>query len=38
MGWTLDFTTMQMVITIKLSSFAFNYYDGNSDKVNINFC
>jgi len=29
MGWTLDFTTMQMVLTIKLTSFAFNYYDGN---------
>jgi len=28
MGWTLDFTTMQMVLTIKLTSFAFNYYDG----------
>jgi len=29
MGWTLDFTTMQMVLTIKLISFAYNYYDGN---------
>jgi lysophospholipid acyltransferase len=28
MGWTLDFTTMQMVLTIKLTSFCFNYYDG----------
>eukprot|EP01117_Protostelium_nocturnum_P011104 TRINITY_DN4032_c0_g1_i1.p1 TRINITY_DN4032_c0_g1~~TRINITY_DN4032_c0_g1_i1.p1 ORF type:complete len:466 (-),score=113.71 TRINITY_DN4032_c0_g1_i1:43-1440(-) len=29
MGWDLDFTTMQMVLTLKLTSFAFNYYDGN---------
>ncbi len=29
MGWTLDFTTMQMILTIKLTSFGYNYYDGN---------
>jgi hypothetical protein len=27
MGWTLDFTTMQMVLTIKLTSIGFNYHD-----------
>jgi hypothetical protein len=31
MGWTLDFTTMQMVLTLRLTSFAFNYYDGNRE-------
>jgi len=30
MGWTLDFTTMQMVLTLRLTSFAYNYYDGNN--------
>lgn len=29
MGWTMDYTTVQMVLTLKLSSFGFNYYDGN---------
>ncbi|PRP74261.1 hypothetical protein PROFUN_12008 [Planoprotostelium fungivorum] len=28
MGWQMDFTTMQMVLTLKLTAFAFNYYDG----------
>jgi len=31
MGWQLDFTTMQMVLTLKLTAFAFNYYDGGRD-------
>eukprot|EP01113_Clastostelium_recurvatum_P030996 TRINITY_DN3823_c0_g1_i3.p1 TRINITY_DN3823_c0_g1~~TRINITY_DN3823_c0_g1_i3.p1 ORF type:complete len:409 (-),score=88.84 TRINITY_DN3823_c0_g1_i3:104-1330(-) len=36
MGWTLDFTGSQMVLTLKLTSMAFNYYDGNrKDKDNI---
>jgi len=29
MGWHLDFTTPQMILTIKLTSFAFAYADGN---------
>ncbi|CAM9733108.1 unnamed protein product [Phaeothamnion confervicola] len=34
MGWSLDFTGPQMVLTIKLSSFAFNVYDGRCwDKI-----
>ncbi|KAF1777658.1 Membrane bound O-acyl transferase, MBOAT [Phytophthora cactorum] len=28
MGWTLDFTGPQMLLVIKLTSFAYNYYDG----------
>jgi len=28
MGWTLDFTGPQMVLTVKLTSFGFNYADG----------
>ena len=32
MGWSLDFTGAQMLIVIKLSSFAYNYYDGVVDK------
>ncbi|CAM9628376.1 unnamed protein product [Ascophyllum nodosum] len=28
MGWSLDFTGPQMVLTIKLSSFAYNVWDG----------
>lgn len=33
MGWTLDFTGPQMLLVIKLSSFAYNYYDGVVDKT-----
>ncbi len=29
MGWTLDFTGPQMVLTIKLTTAAIDYYDGN---------
>lgn len=29
MGWTLDFTTMQMVLTIKLTAIGFNYHDAH---------
>eukprot|EP01113_Clastostelium_recurvatum_P026253 TRINITY_DN3152_c0_g2_i3.p1 TRINITY_DN3152_c0_g2~~TRINITY_DN3152_c0_g2_i3.p1 ORF type:complete len:490 (-),score=107.59 TRINITY_DN3152_c0_g2_i3:21-1490(-) len=29
MGWTLDYTGSQMVVTLKLISLAFNYYDGH---------
>lgn len=36
MGWTLDFTGPQMILTIKLMSFAFNYYDGVVDIDTIN--
>jgi len=28
MGWSLDFTGPQMILCIKLTSFAYNYYDG----------
>lgn len=28
MGWSLDFTGPQMLLVIKLTSFAYNYYDG----------
>ncbi len=31
MGWTLDFTGPQMVLTLKLVSIAFNYHDGQLD-------
>ncbi|CAM9195114.1 unnamed protein product [Discosporangium mesarthrocarpum] len=30
MGWSLDFTGPQMVLTIKLSSFAYNVHDGRA--------
>jgi hypothetical protein len=33
MGWSLDFTGPQMILVIKLTSFAFNYYDGVVDRV-----
>ncbi|DAZ98042.1 TPA: hypothetical protein N0F65_004532 [Lagenidium giganteum] len=33
MGWTLDFTGPQMLLVIKLTSFAYNYYDGVVDKA-----
>ncbi|EFA78146.1 membrane bound O-acyl transferase family protein [Heterostelium album PN500] len=29
MGWTMDFTSPQMVLTLKLTSFAWNLYDGS---------
>lgn len=32
LGWSLDFTGPQMILTIKLSSFAYNVYDGTVDK------
>ncbi|EGG17545.1 membrane bound O-acyl transferase family protein [Cavenderia fasciculata] len=28
MGWKMDYTSPQMVLTLKLTSFAWNYYDG----------
>eukprot|EP00003_Mantamonas_plastica_P006565 TRINITY_DN1538_c0_g1_i1.p2 TRINITY_DN1538_c0_g1~~TRINITY_DN1538_c0_g1_i1.p2 ORF type:complete len:458 (+),score=121.13 TRINITY_DN1538_c0_g1_i1:636-2009(+) len=28
MGWSMDFTGPQMIITIKLTTFAYNYHDG----------
>lgn len=28
MGWSLDFTGPQMLLTIKLTAFAYNVYDG----------
>jgi lysophospholipid acyltransferase len=28
MGWTMDFSGPQMVLTIKLITFAFDYHDG----------
>lgn len=31
LGWSLDFTGPQMILTIKLSSFAYNAYDGMVD-------
>lgn len=31
MGWTLDFTGPQMLLTIKLTTMAFNLYDGTVD-------
>ncbi|CEG41053.1 lysophospholipid acyltransferase [Plasmopara halstedii] len=33
MGWTLDFTGPQMLLVIKLTSFAYNYFDGTVDKT-----
>lgn len=30
-----DFTGTQMVLTMKLTSFAYNYYDGTTDKKNV---
>lgn len=35
LGWSLDFTGPQMILTIKLSSFAYNVYDGLVDGVNL---
>ena len=32
LGWSLDFTGPQMILTIKLSSFAYNVYDGTEDR------
>eukprot|EP00741_Cyanophora_paradoxa_P001233 tig00000471_g1190.t1 len=32
MGWELDFTGPQMILTLKVSSFAFNVYDGRANK------
>eukprot|EP01112_Ceratiomyxa_fruticulosa_P016203 TRINITY_DN4860_c0_g1_i3.p1 TRINITY_DN4860_c0_g1~~TRINITY_DN4860_c0_g1_i3.p1 ORF type:complete len:484 (-),score=92.90 TRINITY_DN4860_c0_g1_i3:100-1551(-) len=37
MGWTLDYTGPQMLLTLKLSSLGFNYFDGNrtdTEKLN----
>ncbi|TDH67510.1 hypothetical protein CCR75_002307 [Bremia lactucae] len=33
MGWTLDFTGPQMLLVLKLTSFAYNYYDGVVDQT-----
>lgn len=33
MGWTLDHTGPQMILTIKLSALAYDYFDGTVDKV-----
>lgn len=32
MGWTLDFTGPQMLLTIKLTSLAYNLFDGTHNK------
>lgn len=32
LGWTMDYTGPQMILTIKLTSLAFNLYDGYSSK------
>lgn len=32
MGWTLDFTGPQMLLTLKLTSIGWNYYDGVANK------
>mmetsp|Transcript_2184 Transcript_2184/g.2278 ORF Transcript_2184/g.2278 Transcript_2184/m.2278 type:complete len:511 (-) Transcript_2184:102-1634(-) len=35
MSGIFDFTGMQMVLTMKLTSFAYNVYDGSYDKANV---
>lgn len=35
MGWTLDFTGPQMLLTIKLTSFAYSHFDGTVDMPRI---
>jgi hypothetical protein len=35
MGFSFDFTGTQMVLTMKLTSIAWNYYDGTVDKDNL---
>lgn len=35
MGWTLDFTGPQMLLTIKLTSLAYSLYDGSVDADNL---
>eukprot|EP01133_Synstelium_polycarpum_P012201 gene12201-14279_t len=32
MGWTMDFTSPQMILTLKLTSFAYNVHDGRKSK------
>jgi hypothetical protein len=32
-GWTLDFSGPQMILTIKLTTIAIDYYDGNRSKA-----
>ena len=32
MGWTLDFTGPQMLLTLKLTSIGWNYFDGTANK------
>ena len=32
MGWSLDFTGPQMILTMKLSMYAFDVYDGTLKK------
>jgi hypothetical protein len=36
MSGIFDFTGTQMVLTMKLTSFAYNLYDGTADKKNVN--
>ncbi|KDO21008.1 hypothetical protein SPRG_13936 [Saprolegnia parasitica CBS 223.65] len=36
MGWSLDFTGPQMLLVIKLTAFAYNYYDGVVDVKRLN--
>jgi len=36
MGWTLDFTGPQMILTLKLTSFGNNYYDGSRPDSELN--
>jgi len=31
MGWSMDFSTTQMLFTVKYMSFCFNVHDGMSD-------
>lgn len=35
MSGVFDFTGTQMVLTMKLTSFAYNLYDGTADKDNV---
>lgn len=33
LGWTLDASGVQMIVTQKLTSLAFNYYDGSAEET-----
>jgi len=35
MGWTMDFTGPQMLLTLKLTTFAFDYHDGQIQRIKI---